>query len=93
MRSINSYLLLLYNISEKPKEVFIMNKQLSDNQLTEEYIREFQDKVDWKSISWRQKLSEEFIREFQDKVYWKYISCDQKLSEEFIKEFYYLIMS
>ena len=51
-----------YNISEKPKEVFIMNKQLSDNQLTEEYIREFQDKVDWKYISRSQTLSEEFIR-------------------------------
>ena len=92
MRSINSYLLLLYNISEKPKEVFIMNKQLSDNQLTEEYIREFQDKVDWKSISWRQKLSEEFIREFKDKVNWRVISRRQTLSDEFIKEFHDLLM-
>ena len=31
--------------------------------LTEEYIRQFQDKVDWRAISDNQKLSEEFIKE------------------------------
>ena len=37
--------------------------------LSENFIRELQDKVDWCYISERQKLSENFIREFQDKVY------------------------
>jgi len=55
--------------------------------LSEEFIREFQDKVNWDCIFTYQKLSEDFIREFQDKVYWYYISKYQKLSEEFIREF------
>ena len=55
--------------------------------LSEDFIREFQDKIDWHCISIYQKLSEEFIREFQDKVNWYEISSSQILSEEFIKEF------
>jgi hypothetical protein len=50
-------------------------------------IKEFQDQVNWYSISYSQKLSEEFIREFKDKVNWYSISESQKLSEEFIREF------
>ena len=38
--------------------------------LSEEFIREFQDKVNWDNISFYQTLSEDFIREFQDKVNW-----------------------
>ena len=55
--------------------------------LSEDFIREFQDKVSWRQISRYQKLSEEFIREFQDKVNWPKVSCYQKLSEDFIREF------
>ena len=36
--------------------------------LSENIIREFQNKVNWIVISAHQKLSENFIREFQDKV-------------------------
>ena len=42
--------------------------------LSEDFIREFQDKVEWDFISGYQKLSIDFIREFQDKVDWNYIS-------------------
>jgi len=55
--------------------------------LTEDFIREFQDKVKWEWISCHQTLSEDFIREFKDKVFWSYISGKQKLSEDFIREF------
>jgi hypothetical protein len=55
--------------------------------LSEDFIREIQDKVDWECISRQQKLSEEFIREFQNKVDWYYIRKYQKLSEDFIIEF------
>ncbi len=58
------------------------NKNLSEN-----FIREFQDEVEWHNISIRQKLSENFIREFKDKIYWYYISEFHKLSEDFIREF------
>ena len=59
----------------------------ADNTLTEDFIREFKDKVDWEYISEFQKLSEDFIREFKDNVSWSFVSINQKLSENFIREF------
>ena len=56
-----------------------------NNILTEDFIREFQDKVDWEYISIYQNLSEDFIKEFQNKVNWRIISKYQKLSEDFIR--------
>ena len=55
--------------------------------LSEDFIREFQDKVEWNNISAYQKLSEDFIREFKDKLNRLCISKYQKLSEDFIREF------
>jgi hypothetical protein len=55
--------------------------------LSEDFVREFQDKVNWIYISAKQVLSEDFIREFQDKVNWLDISFYQTLSEGFIREF------
>jgi len=59
--------------------------------ISEDFIREFQDKVHWDSISWCQTLSEDFIREFhsgRNKVNWDWISMNQTLSEDFIREFH-----
>jgi hypothetical protein len=55
--------------------------------LTEVFIRENANKVNWYFISYYQKLSEEFIREFSDKIDWDCVSQQQKLSEDFIREF------
>jgi len=55
--------------------------------LSEDFIEEFQDKVDWRFISKYQTLSESFIEKFQDKVHWENISYYQKLSESFIEKF------
>ena len=55
--------------------------------LSEEFIRNNKDKVDWDYISKYQKLSEDSIIEFEDYVVWYYISGYQKLSEDFIREF------
>lgn len=55
--------------------------------LSEEYIKKFQNKVNFWRISQYQKLSEEFIVEFHDRVNWTCISQYQKLSEEFINKF------
>ena len=52
-----------------------------------EFIREFQDKVDWWEISCLQLLNEDLIREFRNRVCWKAISYHQKLSEKIIREF------
>ncbi len=38
--------------------------------LSENFIRKFQDRLDWDLISEWQKLSEDFIREFQNDVNW-----------------------
>ena len=55
--------------------------------LTEDFIREFADKVDWSWISMYQYLSEDFIKETQHLVDWSAISSCQHLSEDFIREF------
>ena len=41
----------------------------SEQKLSEDFIREFQDKVDWNKVSMYQKLSDDFIIEFQDRLY------------------------
>ena len=56
--------------------------------LSEKFIREFQNKVIWSYISRYQKLSEDLIREFKDKVNWNRVSMKKNLSKEFILEFY-----
>lgn len=63
-----------------------VNEALRGN-LSEESLRELQDKTFWISISIWQGLSENFIRKFQDKVDWDLISINQTLSENFIREF------
>ena len=67
------------------------NKVSSGLTLSEEFIREFQNKLNWDLISYHQNLSENFIREFQTKVFWKSISTTQKLSDEFLLEFHHKI--
>lgn len=76
-----------YGLINEPYSSARTWKKLSCLPLPEDFIREFQDKVNWENISDYQKLSESFIREFQDKVNWYFISSSQKLSEGFIKEF------
>ena len=55
--------------------------------LSEDFIREFSEKLDWENISCKQELSESFICEFKNNVNWGCISQNQKLSESFIIEF------
>ena len=63
--------------------IYISYKQT----FSENFIREFKDKVSWYWISCYQTLSENFIREFKNKVDWEWISCKQNLSKKFLKEF------
>ena len=63
------------------------SKISTDYKLSENFIREFKDKVDWVYISKHQILSENFIKEFEDKVDWFWICFSQTLSEDFIREF------
>lgn len=59
----------------------------ADEELSEEFIRVFKDKVNWFWISTCQDLSEDFIREFQNYVHWDCLDDNQELSEDFKKEF------
>jgi hypothetical protein len=52
--------------------------------LSENFIREFKDKVSWNWICVYQVLSEDFIEEFKHRIYWNLIYNGQKLSEDFI---------
>ena len=61
--------------------------------LSEDFIREFKNRVHWVKIIRYQRLSENFIREFQNELNtqneenWARISHLQVLSENFIREF------
>ena len=62
-------------------------KVISQHQtLSEDFIREFKDKLDWGEICRNQKLSEDFIKEFKNKITIYEICRYQKLSKEFIEE-------
>jgi len=81
-------------LTEKEKKKFIKKINNDDwfyisgsQELSEGFIREFQDKVDWLIIFKYQKLSEDFIDEFKNKVKWISIFSCQKLSKNFIMEF------
>ena len=75
------------NILEKEFNESSLINISKEKTLSEEFIREFQDSVDWYNISRYQTLSEGFIREYQDRVYWNEISFEQTLSEDFLREF------
>ena len=54
--------------------------------MSEDFVNEHVDEVNWYYISEYQKLSEDFIDKYIDKVNWGNISMYQKLSEDFINE-------
>ena len=51
--------------------------------ISEEFIREFQDEVNWKHIYRYQKLSEDFIREFKNKIDLKIVLDRKIITQEF----------
>jgi hypothetical protein len=57
--------------------------------LSEEFLEQFKDYINWRRISVYQKLSESFIRKYKHKFDWKNIDKFQKLSSSFREEFKY----
>ena len=51
--------------------------------LSEDFIEEFQDKVDWRFISKYQTLSESFIEKYQDKLDIKDLLETNKITKQF----------
>ena len=52
--------------------------------LTENFIRDYQDKLDWMRVCIKQNLSESFMMEMEDRVLWNYAAENQKMTESFI---------
>jgi hypothetical protein len=55
--------------------------------LSEEFLRDHIDDLEWGAVSQYQKLSEEFIFEFADKIKFGNVSYAQTLSENVIRKF------
>lgn len=55
---------------------------------SEEFIREFQDYIDWRLVSIYSNLSEGFMREFEDRLWWDRIvkQKSQNLTSKFMRE-------
>ena len=59
------------------------------DKLSEEFIREFRDKLDWTRITmgYARKFSDSFIREMKDYIDWYYLFTERKnMSMDFIRE-------
>jgi len=54
--------------------------------LSEDLIREFQDKFWWEFITFFQDLSKDFIIEFKDKLNLEYLLNEKKISQQFYDE-------
>jgi hypothetical protein len=78
--------LLLVEILNKYREYILkhMDVVCKYQILTEEFMREYVDHLDWYSVCKYQKMSESFIEEFRDLVNWDMIGMYQVLSENFI---------
>ena len=68
-------------------EIIPWSGMFSLNPFSEEFMREFQDHLNWHQLSIHQDLSEEFIREFQFRVNWYWVSVHQTLTTDFVREF------
>jgi len=88
IKNVERYIIMICSKDVDQEEEQELIKYYYDHclELSENFIREFQDKLDWSFICQDQRLSEEFIIEFKDKVNWKFVSGYQKLSLKFIKD-------
>jgi hypothetical protein len=55
--------------------------------LTEDFVREFQDQLNWLTITSCAKLSEAFIVEFAQKISGRWVAVCQNVSEDFIRQY------
>lgn len=57
-------------------------------QISEEFIREWNDKLNWMLLSFHYTFSYEFLREFKDKLDWRPICSHYKINNDFLREFF-----
>jgi len=87
INKIIEYYGLDWNIEQFKLKIESVADCAKSHSLSEDFIREFQDKLDWIYISAYQKLSKDFILEFKNKVNWNYIEEYQNITEENIEEY------
>lgn len=56
--------------------------------LTEEFIEQHAEEVDWSEISSHQVLSEDFMKKWENKINWNFLHQTQGLSKQFVMEIY-----
>ncbi len=86
--SINEFKVFMKGLTSNNYLVVFMQESYSRNgtkQLSEDFIEEFSEDINWYDVSKYQKLSDKFILKFSDKVVWYYIVKFQKLSESLIE--------
>lgn len=54
--------------------------------LSEKFMRDYANFLDWGTISIYQTLSEDFMRNWKHKILWYYATRNQRMSEEFMRE-------
>ena len=54
--------------------------------LSENFIREFRDYIDWEQMSLKRDLSHEFILEFKHRFNWEYMLDFHKFSEDILRQ-------
>lgn len=65
---------------------------LSDNKklkLSESFLREYKDQLEWCFLSYRYDFTPEFVREVSDKIYYNHFRCSKKKYIKDEKEFTY----
>ena len=55
--------------------------------LSESFIREYADQLNWTKLARYKKFSKDLIREFKDKLDWVYASANQDFTNDMIEEF------
>ena len=58
-----------------------------EDELTEDFMHDHRDDLDWTWLCICQIMSEDFIRAHQDLVNWQHIACHQTVSDDFIEGF------
>lgn len=77
------------NIRIFPKELLdkLEWSLLDYTKFSEDFIRDYDDKVDWTRVSCDMKLSSDFIRDYADKLDWYLVSYYQVLTDDLVDEF------
>lgn len=59
-------------------------KEVCEEFLSIDFIRQFKDKLDWDELTWSQIFDQKQIEEFLDKINWYNALTNQNLSKEFL---------